>query len=332
MFYLLFISRVAAFILLSFQGAEPDSGLLVSVILSIPAGLVLSVPAILCVSKRKNPLESGCVSGIYGVLFSAYTGVAVYELTLFCRYALGAYSKNVILAVMIIAAVCYCASLGIEGVSRFSGFAFLLFAGGITVLLALNFSEGEVIRIMPISLDKTSAVNRTVFISTSMSELAAYLSVSRRVNGKSAKPVVLFELLSGGVILLIGVTVFAVLGAAAQSFAYPVFTLSQTATIGGFERLDAIFSSVFILAGFLRCALFGYCAVSSFRTEKGKTSAFFCGALSLFAYFILIITNAKQDYVNIFHTATFAVFAVLLPLLWLIFKKRNAGDELIETL
>ena len=94
------------------------------------------------------------------------------------------------------------------------------------------------------------------------------------------------------------------------------------------ERLEAIFTALWIFAVFLKITLFLYCAGESFSFKKKWVKFSFCGAamFALSAFFLYgSVFDSNQE--KILYPA-FAVFAFVLPLLYLIFgRKRNKIEE-----
>lgn len=333
-FYLLFISKFALVTVIKQRGEQMNLGsdFLLAVLVSIPVLLLAFVPLLFCAEKRKNPLEKRWISLLYSAYFLLFAGITAFRFSVFCSEVLNSYSKGIVFSVLLTAGALYCACLGIEGLSRFSGFAFVIFAFGLILLFSLNFAGAKLFNIFPVKFDERGVFDDVIYICSGFAELALLPVITEKVNGNAVKPFVIFIVSSLVTLLLLILLVLCVQGRAIAFSEYPVFTLFQTAEISGFERLDAVFTSLFAFGIFLRAALFVYCADSALGISKRGVSLALCGVMVLGVAFICRYAGFVCDASGVFLTALFVCFVIVIPLFTLIFGRERQGEKSSESL
>lgn len=126
---------------------------------------------------------------------------------------------------------------------------------------------------------------------------------------------------------LVSTTALAVLGDFAAVTAYPYYTATTAAGLGVFQRLDLLVTAVWLGTFFMRLALF--CALLTDTAHRvfgrrARVVSAVLGAvlLSLFAVFIRRVT--AKDIVTAVYVGALAVFCVVLPVVLLLGRRRNA--------
>lgn len=331
-FYLLFVSKAAELLTTGQQG-QPwylTKEFLPAMLIAVPLSVLLCVPVIMCVKYRKNPLKSKIISRIYSLYFLFIAGANGYRLYSFSGEVLGTKLTGMLFAVILTVCAGYCASLGIEAIARFSSFAFLIFMCGVLLLFLMNLGVADIINIYPLIFSKGSIFHNSLVIACSFSELAVILSLTQSVNGSMTKSYIAFDvsiLIYAFVMLALA---FAVLGDAFFYRNLPVFTLAQTATFGGIERLDAVFTAIFTFGIFLKSTIYIFCAAKCFAMKNNARAVVLSTLICTAFIFVVKYSETLADVTGIATVTLFAVFCLAIPTIALIFKKRNYGDELIE--
>lgn len=332
-FFLLYISRIVVS-MTSVQSASVGlmtTDILISILLSLGITLLLSLPAIYCYTKHKSPFDIKWVGFFYSLYFIFVAGVNISKFSYFASTTLNPNSQALIYSVIVAACAFYGAYLGIEGLSRFSAFGFALLVASILVALFLNAKNYQEINLYPVITNTNNEIlKNTLTITGDSTEIALFLCLSKKVNGRTIKPYIWSVIASFFTIFVLILFVNAVMGDAALLQDFPIYTLFQLAKIGLFERIDVLYISFWIFGIFIKSVLLIYCSGIAFSPMKKSTKSIISSVLALavavfFTEFLQV--NTVSQVINF---VPFVVFCVIIPILTLIFKKRNYGDELVE--
>lgn len=334
-FTLLFISRlvVSMTTMQSVYTGSVGSDIVISILGALALVLMLSLPALYCIKNKKNPFSVKWVSMLYGVYFILLAGLNVSRFSYFASTVLNPESSALVYSFLAVICALYGAMLGIEGLTRFSSAAFIMLIVGIITVLFCNHENIKEINLYPvISSDTNNILKNMLVITTSTVEPALFLCLSKRVNGVAVKQFVFSMLAAFTVILLLFYIAIAVMGDFTATQMFPLYSLFEQANVGGFERIDVIHISFWILGIFIKATLLIYCASVCFERIKQKNSCILCAVLAFGAAVLSCRFNQYAHTVNIVFAGFFFVFCVLVPMLMLIFGKRNYGDELVQNL
>ena len=332
-FFLFYISRIVVS-LTNVQSVSTGiirTDMLISVLLSLAATLLISLPALWCYKNNKNPFDVKGVNLFYYSYFVFMAGVNISRFSSFASSVINPDATSWLFSVAISICVCYAATLGIEGLSRFSAFSFILIVIAIASVLIFNIDNYNDINLHPIIGDESSAIlKNSVYLTSSSIELLLLLCLSKKVNGDATRAYVFSVIASFLTIFLLILFVNAVMGDAASTRAYPVYILFQLAKVGVFERIDILHISFWIIGIFVKAVLLVYCASISIKKGKNITK---CIISSVITLGVALAFDNMTGQTSIDHNIFFILYFVsyfVIPLLTLIFKKRNLGDELIE--
>ncbi|MCC8016269.1 MAG: GerAB/ArcD/ProY family transporter [Clostridiales bacterium] len=164
-------------------------------------------------------------------------------------------------ATMILACI-YASCLGVEAVSRFGSMVFIIIIIGFAALVILGYDNFSYLNLFPLIQNTAgSFAKNSAFSLVSSNELVLLLALAPKINGKAIKPFCFSMLFSYLVTIALIIFTIGVLGDTATLSAYPVFEVSQIAKYGEGERLDAVFTAVWIFAIFIKTTLYLYAAV-----------------------------------------------------------------------
>lgn len=332
-FFLLYISRVVVSLtsVQSVTAGNMSTDIAVSCIMAMLFELLLSIPAILCCVKKKNPFDVKWIKWFYIVYFIYLTGVNISRFSYFASSVINPETSAWIFSLLIAVCVAYASQLGIEGISRFSGFAFILIITTIIVGLVFNIKNYEEINLYPIITNSRQTIfENVIYMTSSATEIPIFLCLSKNVNKSPVKPYALSVVSAFITTFLLLLFINATMGDAAKLNDFPVYTLFQMAKIGLFERLDAFLISLWIFGIFIKAVLLIYCASS--KTGSKKTSVkcitFTLLGLAIAVFFTEFVS--KNNPSLWIYLIPYSIFCVIIPLLTLVFKRRNLGDELLE--
>lgn len=327
-FCLFFVSRIVV-TLTYVQGVSVGkfgADMLISVGVSLVVLLLFSLPVYFCLKKGKSPLDSRALSVLYSVYFCFFAALSISRFAYFSSSKMNTELSMVVVIILVALASIYGAYLGIESIARFGFVCAILLVLTLVAVLGLNIHNFYEVNLYPLSVNSRLDVVKNSILFTCNSVAPAYLlALSPRVNGNFAKPYIYALASSYCAIFLLVLFCLGVMGSSADLQAYPMYALFQLASIGAFARLDMLHTAFWILAVLLKTAILIYCAsITIKRFTHGKKCLFF-GALSGLLAIIIneaigtrMVTPAKLVSIG-----AFVVFCVLLPLVSLIFGRKN---------
>lgn len=333
LFFMLYISRVVVSLtnVQSVTLGAVSTDILISLVISLFLTLIFSLPVIYCFRFHKNPLDIKWLGFLYFLFFIFAAGVNVSRFSYFASTTLNPQTQGWLFALFIALCSLYAASLGIEAMSRFCAFAFsLMFLAVITILLS-NIKGYEEINLYPVVNNNTKMILRNALIlSSNTPEIIIFSVLSDKINGSSVKSFVSSVTAAFLTIFLLLLFMIAIMGENASLQSFPLYNMFQLSKISNFERLDIIHISYWILAVFVKTALLIYCSSISIKPFKNKNKCIASGVGVFLLSLFFINTGLSGNIKPVIIMIPFFVFCVIIPLLTLIFKKRNKGEELAK--
>lgn len=333
LFFMLYISRVVVSLtnVQSVTFTELSTDILISCVLSLGLTLLLALPAIFCYRKHKNPFDIKFLGVLYFIYFVFATAVNISRFSYFASTTLNPETQSWIFAFFIALCAFYCSALGIEALSRFSFFAFVLMLLAVITILLSNLKTYDEINLYPVVRNSKELIFRNALIMSSNSmEIAIFLCLRDKINGVSVKSFVSSITAAYFTVFMLLLFMLAVLGDSASMQSFPLYSMFQISKISSFERLDILHISFWIMAIFVKSVLLIYCASVSVKRFKNKNKCFAAAVLTFVVSMILINTGISGNIKPIIIIIPFIIFCAVIPLLVLIFKKKNKGDELVK--
>lgn len=333
LFYILFICRIVVSLtsVHSVSKTEINSQSLISYILAMFLTVVFSLPAIFCCKKGKNPIDVKCVSKLYYVYFLIVASVSVSRFSYFASTTLNPETQGWLFALIVCTCAFYGAFLGIEALSRFSAFCFVLLSLAVVSVILCNFNTFREINLYPIiTSSKFDLIKNAVVFASNTSEIAMFLAIFPKVNVRCERSYIRFICLSFLTVFILLYFAIAVMGKSVVIRNFPFYSFFQISKFGTFERLDVLHISFWIMGVFVKAVTSLYCA-SSCVSKKPKRSFVFASSFIVFVISILMLKLSDGQGVNYeFTMILFFVFCVIIPVSTLVFKKKNYGDELVK--
>ena len=331
LFFIFLISRAVVALTfyqaILYNGISPDT--LISSVLALGLNVLLCIPSYLCIKQNKSPLETKAGRGLFFVYFIFFAGVNISRFAFFACDKTTHGDSPILFTLLMTAAACYGAYLGIEALGRFSSACAVLSIIVLLLISGLNIKNFHLVNFAPFFVGTRAEIleNSLIFCSNSI-EPALFLVLADKCSVKPAKPLFSGVVLSYLAILIMLVFCIGVLGTSATLFSFPVYTLFQMTAFKSFSRLDIVYTAFGFFALFEKCACLLYCAnccVKKF-SQKNKSTIIFALSLSasllIFRRFFSEVTNSSRW----FYSAVSAFFLVAVPIYFVI-TRRNKNEE-----
>lgn len=255
LFYILFICRIVVSLTSthSVSKTEINSQALISYILAMLLTVVFSLPAIFCCKKGKNPIDVKCVSKLYYAYFLIVASVSVSRFSYFASTTLNPEKQGWLFALIVCICAFYGAFLGIEALSRFSAFCFVLLGLAVVSVILCNFNTFREINFYPvITSSKFDLIENAVVFASNTSEIAMFLAIFPKVNGRCERTYIRSVCLSFLTVFILLYFAIAVMGKSAAIRNFPFYSFFQISKFGTFERLDVLHISFWIMGVFVK--------------------------------------------------------------------------------
>lgn len=332
-FFLLYISRIVVTLtnVQSVTTGFMHSDVILSLVASMGATLIVSLPALFCYIKHKNPFDVKWVGFFYSIYFIVLAGLNISRFAYFASSTLNPEAESWMFCAIVAVCAYYGAYLGIEGLSRFSAFVFSLLIIAVAVVLVFNIRNFEEINLYPVITNKTSDDFGNILYMTSNSyEVVLLLCLSHKVNGNAVKAYVFSVLAAFFSVILLVYMLIGVMGDSAELQAFPLYSLFQLAKITVFEKLDIMHLSFWILGIFVKSVLLIYCSTLAFKPLNQGVKCALSAILTLAVSIPLTNTRLISNMPLMAFAIPYLIFCIIVPGATLCFKRRNLGDELIE--
>ena len=287
-----------------------------------------------CFSKNV-PAMTKPAAVVYMLAFSYAIAVTVSRFSLFITSVLLIESKSIVFILIIIAAACYAAYLGIEAVARTSIFVFGVLIVSMAIVGLMQIDEVNVINLRPFFYDGVGPVfSGALNDASKVIEIAALGMIANKVVGGIKKSIITFVITFWIVVSLLTFFMASILGEYSTVQTFPIYTMISLAKVGTFRRFDAILTGVWIVGDFIKVAfliiVLSDCMKYVFKGKAFKAAISIDIAL-IFAAAVFASSSIKRyfsfsNYLAIGITAGCVNF--LIPLVFLIIdiiKKRKAA-------
>lgn len=308
-----------------------SSDLIISLGIGLVIALVISLPIIILIRKKCSMMDQKWLSVIYGIYFLYLGAVTVGRFSFFASMELNENTQSLFLASMIIIACMYAAWLGIEPISRFGSFILAVTVIGIVSVVGFGLQNFSILDLFPFTQNSVPNIFiNALSFACETSEIILLTVLAPKVNGKIEKPFYLSIILSFAVCAVLFFLSIGVLGDTASVSSFPFYELSQISKFDESERLDSIYTAFWIFAMFLKGTLFLYCASKCFGIKGKGKGVIVSGAGIYIIVWIIAECGFFLRVQNWFVIVPFLIFGVVVPTLYLIFRKKSKGEILIE--
>ena len=184
LFAMLYISRLVVSLthVQSIMAGKLSTQMLMSVGVALVLSLLFAVPALLCVQRDCSPLAHRTLGTLYACNFIFLAGINVSRFAYFASARLNPEAKSWGFALLILLFAVYGALVGLQGLSRFSGFAFCLIVLVVAVVLGFNVQHFQWFSLFPPGSNTVGeVVQNGVVLSANTAEITIFLVLADRV-------------------------------------------------------------------------------------------------------------------------------------------------------
>ena len=328
LFFIILVSRAVVALTfyqsILFNGISPDS--LISSLIAVGINLLLCIPCYLCIKQNKSPLVTKAGRALYSVYFVFIAGVNISRFAFFACDKTAHGDSPLFFAVLMTAAACYAAYLGIEALGRFSVMSAVLSIILLIIVVFLNIKNFHSVNLIPFFVGtKGEILENSILFSANSIEPALFLVLVNKCSQKTAKPLFLGITASYGAIIIMLLFCIGVLGSAASLFSFPVYTLFQMTAFKSFSRLDIVYTAFGFFALFAKCAVIFYCAEQCVNKINSGAKSILLFIASLGASIIVYqrLFSEISNGARWFYSALTVAFLVLIPICFTLFSRRK---------
>lgn len=332
LFCIFFVSRLVVSLtyVQSVSVGKFDTDVSISFALSMLLTFLMSIPAVLCVKKKKSPHLYSALGVAYLLYFLFFSSLTVERFAYFATTKMNPESPTIMFIILAFVAVCYGAYLGIEPLGRFASLCGTLLAVVIAVVLIFNIKNFDFVNFFPVMRNDTRHfLMNCVLFTCNCIEPVLLLNLADKTNGDSIKPY--FSGLGcayAGVFMLL-LFCSGVLGNSADLQSFPIYTLFQMASVNDMSRLDILHTSFWIFAVFLKTAVMLFCASTLIKKYSHKTKVLVLSGVSLLGSVFMdkVLGMRIAEASKYITVGMFLAFAVVVPLCILIFDRRKNVEK-----
>ncbi len=346
-FVMLFLSRMLTTVtyISSYTKDVRLADMLVQPVFRITIGIAVMVPVYLLYKKHrdKNVLDlvrerntklSKVIAVIYVITFFYFTVTTIARLDLFAGTVVFPETDVDYMLIFVIIFCCYGAFLGFEALGRSSVLSAVLVIPAIIFILAALVSKVDLLNFTPVFYNGVMPVVKTAVDSVGQTVEYAVIAIALpRVKGKVKSGFFLWLIAQTLIMAVLFFFAMTVMGNYAGTQLFPFHTLASLAEFAMFDRLDAIFTGVWIMCAFIKAGLLIYLQANILKTEFSKlkvtTILVFIGGLAIIAN--LIIAGGIQRF-NVIDSSIIKIIVTgittfVIPLIILIFCRRGKGKK-----
>ncbi len=342
-FIMLFLSRALTTVtyISSYTKNIRLSDMLVQPIFRISFGIILMLPVyflyrrnreknVLDTVRERSPRLSRVLSFAYVLIFFYFTVTTIGRLDLFAGTVVFPETDIDYMLVFVIILCCYGAYLGLEALGRASVIFSVLVIPAIAFILVAVSNKVDLLNITPVFYNGVKPVILTTIDSIGQTVEYTILAIAvPHVTGKVKKGFFILLGVQSAFVATVFFFIMSVMGNYAHTQLFPMHTLASLAEFAMFDRLDAIFTGVWIMCAFIKASLLIYLQLSILKKEfpslNSKAALVVIGALAITVN--LIIAGSVDRFMladnSVIKVILTVVTAFVIPLAVLVFTKRR---------
>ena len=283
-FTMLFISRTLTTVtyLSSYTKDVRLSDMLVQPIFRISIGILIMLPFyfiykkqsnidILSEIKARSKLFSKVTTFSYVITFFYFTVVTIARLDVFAGTVVFPETDVDFMIVFAILLCAYGAYLGLEALGRSAVLSAILVIPALIFIMATLIKKIDLLNLTPLFYNGVTPVIKTAVDSVGQTvEYAIIVLCLPKVTGNIKKGFWVWLILQTALMATMFFFATAVMGNFTSTQLFPFHTLASLAEFSMFDRLDAIFTSVWILCAFIKAGLLIYLQADILYKEFSK--------------------------------------------------------------
>lgn len=272
---MLVMSRI--FSLCTFRPFSADtvngSVVLLALLFSFAAEFALIIPCMLFLKKHPNMgLMEACyqtsrplghvVAALLLLLCLFIAGETVGQFEYFMTTAIYPYSTNMVFAVLLSVVASYFVMVGIEAFSRTALLLFVVTIAAFAVLFCTLIEQVQLVNVVsPFFYGTKDIIRSTVTNLFHNVEVIACVALAPYIKGGIGKAFIRYNIWILGLFELITFIAVTVLGDFAGTRMFPIYTLSAIAGVSFVERLDSLYTCIWIFMALIKATLYLFLAV-----------------------------------------------------------------------
>ena len=253
---------------------------------------------VLGAARAVSPLLAKGGGAFYGTAFLCAAALGALRFELFVGTVILPESSTAILTALLLAAAAAASLRGIQSLGRTAGILLALLAASVLFLLVATFDRFDVLNLSPPLENGAGPVLKNAFRSAGRTMELAALAVAPAFTRSGVKKAAVgwltaFSAAAAVIFCWIG----GVTGLFGEQQMFPLYTLTEVARFGVFERMDAVLTGLWILGAFLQTAFFLWLALSALEQGFGRTlppAGSFIAAAAVLGLFFLFSTLADR--------------------------------------
>ena len=342
-FTMLFLTRTLTTVtyLSSYTENIRLSDMLIQPIFRIAIGTAIMLPLYFLYKKNmdKNLLDmlsskskafARVVAILYVAFFFYFTVVTIARLDLFAGTVGFPETDLTYILIFAIVLCCYGAFLGLEALGRSSVISIAFVVPALMFIMVTLIKKVDLLNLTPLFYNGVTPVVKVAMDSVGQTvEYAIIATALPRVKGNVKKGFFIWLISQTFLMAVMFFFACAVMGNFASTQLFPFHTLASLAEFSMFSRLDAVFTSVWIMCAFIKAGLLIYLQTDILTMYFGKfkrtTYIIVVGLLTIFANLLISgqirwFTLVDNSTIKIILTG---VTVVLLPMIVLIFCRKE---------
>ena len=342
-FTMLFLTRTLTTVtyLSSYTENIRLSDMLIQPIFRIAIGTAIMLPLYFLYKKNidKNLLDmlsskskvfARVVAILYVAFFFYFTVVTIARLDLFAGTVVFPETDLTYILIFAIVLCCYGAFLGLEALGRSSVISIAFVVPALMFIMVTLIKKVDLLNLTPLFYNGVTPVVKVAIDSVGQTvEYAIIATALPRVKGNVKKGFFIWLISQTFLMAVMFFFACAVMGNFASTQLFPFHTLASLAEFSMFSRLDAVFTSVWIMCAFIKAGLLIYLQTDILTMYFGKfkrtTYIIVVGLMTIFANLLISgqirwFTLVDNSTIKIILTG---VTVVLLPMIVLIFCRKE---------
>ena len=280
--------------------------------------------------SSKSKVFARVVAILYVAFFFYFTVVTIARLDIFAGTVVFPETDLTYILIFAIVLCCYGAFLGLEALGRSSVISIAFVVPALMFIMVTLIKKVDLLNLTPLFYNGVTPVVKVAMDSVGQTvEYAIIATALPRVKGNVKKGFFIWLISQTFLMAVMFFFACAVMGNFASTQLFPFHTLASLAEFSMFSRLDAVFTSVWIMCAFIKAGLLIYLQTDILTMYFGKfkrtTYIIVVGLMTIFANLLISgqirwFTLVDNSTIKIILTG---VTVVLLPMIVLIFCRKE---------
>lgn len=350
-YVMLFLSRTLTTVtyISSYTKNVRLSDMLVQPIFRIFFGIIIMIPvyvlykkyndkSVIDLARERSENLSKIISVFYVVAFFYFTVVTIARLDVFTGTVVFPETNVNFMLVFVIIFCCYGAYLGFEALGRSSVLTAVLVIPAIIFILCALTDKVDLLNLSPVFYNGVTPVIKTAIDSVGQTIEYAMIAIALpKVNGKLTKGFFVWLLSQTLLMAILFFFAGSVMGNFAATQLFPFHTLASIAEFAMFDRLDAIFTSMWIMCAFIKASLLIFLQADilfkAFPKIKKGSYLIAIGTVTIITNLVIAGEIERFSIIDssIIKILVTVITVLLIPCSMFIFGRKRSGEKCEES-